>query len=572
MLSRISIQNIALISKGDIKFNSGLNVISGETGAGKSILIQAVSALLGDPVDQTALKSGATFALVEGLFKLKKKQLATIVPGKSRIELNPDNTLTIRREIKARGRGRFFINDQLVTKDEFKQLGTQLLEINSQHSHQKLMKPKNHLMFFDRALNLDKELKKIKHSFETLCSVTTEYNRIQKRWLDLKERRKLIEYQIQEIDGADLKPSEKNELIQQREKLRFIDEIKQSLTESMRICSEDEISLSTLSGFLLKSMTRIVNRDPALKSVYDQAESLAVIIEDLATELRKQYHLTEYSPMKLEELSERIHFLQDLEGKYQNDIQGIIKYRTKIEGEIHDLGDLSDQVDTLETKWKDAYKNYSDLDRKLSDLRRSLVPKLCRKIEKELSYLGMKGTRFEIEFSDQWTAQEIEPGTIPEKCTPNGSDTVQFLISANPGVPLKPLTKIASGGELSRILLALKQYFKGDSIYPTIIFDEVDSGIGGKVANSVAIQLRKLAVHRQLICVTHLSQIAVRSDSHILVEKHMGKAETEVELRILKESDRIQEIARMLSGQPREAEALTHARAMYDAAKKELNP
>ncbi len=559
MLRSLSVRNFALITELKIEFNPAFTVITGETGAGKSIVIQAIAMLMGHPATATDLKDGSAVAVVEGYFRINQDDIHWFYKTNPDLELDKDRDVVIRREIQRSGRSRYFMNDQTVIKSFFIAAGHRLLDINSQHSHQMLMNSKHHLLLYDSAIAIEEKLKVIEEKYSNLRRTDTALKDSIRKSERLRERRQLIQFQINEIDSSNLVPGEKVELIQIREKLRYADEIRESLHDALNLCVHNDVNLTGLSDQLIRLLNRAVGRDPSLEDIYAEAETVSVTLNDLGGELQSRIQNLDYSPEKLAEISERLHFLQDMEGRYQDSIEGILEYRTVIEDELNAYTDVQSGLEQLKERWMTDYQAYTDADIALSAVRREYADSLCRKIEAELDNLGMNHASFQIDFYQPYESQEVKIGVIPERFSERGTDDLQFMLSANPGVPLKPLSKVASGGELSRIMLALKQHLSSSDRSRTIIFDEVDSGIGGDVANAVASQLKKLSAVRQILTVTHLPQIAVRADQHILVTKTTTDTRTTVKIDVIPQSEREEEIARMLSGDKCESHALEHA-------------
>lgn len=562
MLHWLHVDNLALIRSLTLEFKPGLSVITGETGSGKSILIQAISTLLGDSVHSQTVQTGYRSAAVEAEFDDVKELVSSRKFSDLGLEMDDTDRLILRREIMKSGRSRYLLNAQVIRKSEFQWIGRSLLDVNSQHSHQDLLKPKHHLGLLDTTLpshDIHMELEIIHQHWSKYAE---KYLRLKREMDDRRRRKQLIEYQLEEIDSARLNPGEKETLISERERLRYAEEIQQNLQAAWDV-TEDETSgfsdaAAKVSGFL----QRAASKDSRLNEMALQADTIQVMISDLSHELLSALESIEISPDRLEAVSERLHFLQQLEGKFQNDIPGILAYRQEIYDELKLFDSSQDDLNTAETKWLELRDRYLETNNRLSQYRRSQSVTVCRAIEDGLKLLGMKHAQFDISFSDDLPVEQLEPGRIPERYADVGTDQVDFMLSANPGVPLKPLVDIASGGELSRIMLTLKQHLGNRLLAQTSIFDEVDSGIGGDVGNAVARQLRSLAKGKQVICVTHLPQIAAGGDHHYLVEKSVVDNETIVAVKSIDSHDRIEEIARMLSGDQTNSEAMAHARSM----------
>jgi len=568
MLMRMIIENLALIHKLELNFQSGLTIISGETGAGKSILIQAISALLGEPVHAQTVQTGAVTARVEGEFNLPKT-----VSGNSRFEdlqilLEPPDILRLTREIHRTGRDRYLVNEQIVKKADFQWLGQQLLDVNSQHSHQYLLRPKNHLELFDSAISDPSLLASLGSAFVAWQETSGAYRRMKETIDEMAKRRQLIEYQINEIDEANLHSGEKEELIEERERLRYAEEIRNNLNEAHHLLENGPVALADNAARVAAMIERTVQRDAQLMPLFEQAESMSVMARDLSGEIEKAMARATVSPDRLEVVSERLYLLQQLEGKFRNSIEGILKYRREIGRESEGYSGGQKDLKDLESKTIKAMTEYCQADQTMSAHRRAAAPQLCRRIESALTELGMKHASFDVSMRPQWQMDiTAEPFVLPDRCTERGTDQMEFMMSANPGIPLKPLSQIASGGELSRVMLALKQYLVEVGQHKVMVFDEVDAGIGGDVANAVGEKLRLLSSDQQILCVTHLPQIAVRGHQHIRVEKHSDGVKTSVSMTVLDSESRVREIARMLGGDENVSSAVKHAESMLHSVR-----
>ncbi len=567
MIRMLHIENVALIASIDIPFDEGLTAVTGETGSGKSILVQSLAMLLGESADQNTIREGALVAVIEAECTPADPMEITRTLQSLDIEPASDQILTVRREINKKGRNRFLINDHAVSRQDFLKVTLPLIEINSQHEHQALLQPRNHLTLFDHAVHLDGPVESIARIHSHLSEITQSIEHLVQHLESVRQRSDLIRFQMNEIDQAGLKEGEKEELITEQQRLRYAEEIIRALREAELALGDSDEGLSSRTGPMIRSLQKASTRDPEIQALTEQAESLSVMIEDLSDAIRRYRDRVSVSPERLEEVNERLHFLQSMEGRYRNSIDGIIEYRRQIATEQQSMGDLDVQLRVLQTEWSDIFAEYLSADRSLSESRRRLAPGLCRRIEGELTELGMEKSRFEVAFGPVRGSESPPEGfRIPACFGPFGTDTLEFMLSANPGIPLKPLVRVASGGELSRITLALKQHLLSSHDADTVVFDEVDSGIGGQTAVAVARQLKRLARDRQILCVTHLPQLAVAADRHIVVRKTLHEESTQVQVEALDPDARLREIARMLTGSDDDPEALRHAQSLMDAA------
>ncbi|MBN1878796.1 DNA repair protein RecN [bacterium] len=566
MLRRLYIDNLALIDSVTLSFTEGLTVITGETGAGKSIVVQALAVLLGDAVHAETVKSGCGVARVEGVFDTPPGLLNESRFTDMQLEFDRTAGLRLMREIQREGRSRFLVNDQVIKKTDFQWLGHQLLDINSQHSHQLLLRPRYHLELLDGALLMADRLDTIRTYRQDWMAAAAAFRALKREVDEMEKRRQLIEYQMVEIDDADLRDGEKPALIEERERLRFAEEIRKNLNEAGRMLDDAPCMVTDHSARIAALIQRASHRDSSLEPLAVQAEALELTARDLSNEVRSAAGRIHASPVRLNEIGERLFFLQQLEGKFKNDIEGILAYRREIQIEHEGYASRRKDLESLRQTCNDRMKKYFDFDETLSSQRHRESPNLCRRIESALAELGMPHTRFDVLFSPPKDSSNVDSCELPDWCSEYGTDQVEFVFSANPGVPLKPVSQIASGGELSRVMMVLKQHMIESRNHQTMVLDEVDSGIGGDVANSVADRLKILSADQQIVCITHLPQIAVRGHKHLLVEKVTDGAETRIVLTELGEKARIHEIARMLSGDETINEALHHAARLLASA------
>ncbi len=567
MIRMLHIENVALIASLDIPLDEGLTAVTGETGSGKSILVQSLAMLLGEPADQNTIRTDAQVAVIEAECAPADPIAITRTLQSLDIEPAPDHSLTLRREINRKGRNRFLVNDHAVSRQDFLAITLPLIEINSQHEHQALLQPRNHLSLFDHAVQLDDPVDSIARIHARLIELTQSIDHLESRIEADRQRSELVRFQMNEIDQAELKVGEKEELIAEQQRLRYAEEIIRALHEAGQVLGDTDEGICARTGPMIRSLQKASMRDPDIQALTDQAESLSVMIEDLSDAIRRHRDRVSVSPARLEEVNERLHFLQSMEGRYRNSIDGIIEYRRQIETERQSMSDLDDALRGLQTEWIDVFSAYWSADRALGSARRRLAPGLCRRIEGELAELGMEKSRFEVAFGPERDVEAVPVVyRIPAWCGATGTDSLEFTLSANPGIPLKPLVRVASGGELSRITLALKQHLLSSRDADTVVFDEVDSGIGGQTAVAVARQLKRLAHDRQILCVTHLPQLAVAADRHIVVRKILRDESTQVLADVLDPDARLREIARMLTGSDDDPEALRHARSLMEAS------
>jgi len=574
MLQELTIRNLALIDSLQVELEPGFNVFTGETGAGKSILINAISLILGDRAPADVIKAGAESAIVDAIYSLPRTseieellEAAGLQPEFD--EQNERITLIVSREVGPRARSR--INGRPVPLHTLKLLGQALVDLHGQHDHQSLLNPEQHLEFLDRfggapLLGLRQEVR----------SLVAELTRVERQLRELiqgererAQRVDLLQFQRNEIDAAHLQNGEEQVLREERERLRHAEQLRSSVAEVLSLIGGDAEELGCLSRLgsalpVLRSASRI---DQKLEQTTSDFETAYYHLEEVARSLRDYLEKLEADPSRLEEVESRLHLIHQLKRKYGDDVASILAYREKIAAELQSLTVSDEKIEELRKEGEILRDKLSQLAGQLSQKRREVSRNFRQTILAHLRDLGMEKSRFEAKIEHVPEKEGIPVDGARVRVTEKGADVVEFMISPNVGQPLKPLSRIASGGELSRIMLAIKCVLTERHHIPTLIFDEIDVGIGGSTAKSVGEKLKHLSRYAQVLCVTHLPQIAARADAHFLVEKHSTAAETSITLRKLTEEERVEEIARMLGGERSRSIARRHAEELLATAK-----
>jgi DNA repair protein RecN (Recombination protein N) len=566
MLTRLRVKNYALIEDLDLSFREGLNVLTGATGAGKSILIDSMNLILGEKASVEMIRSGEEEAFVEATFEFDNQ-----VPGAvgGLLLEQEGRSLLLRRQVSREGRSHSFANDKQVTLTTMREIGDQLADLLGQHHHQSLLDPKIHLELLDR-FSLEGSM---------LQDYQKRFSLLRKRELELKEtlhkeqisndRRELYRFQREEIEKADLKPEEEESLREERGVLVNAQKILSTVEAIKRALCEEEDSVLDRLKVLLREFESLTTLDSRLKEKLPPWQETIFSLEDLASELVQYGESIDADPQRLEWVEDRLRLYADLGKKYGKGYNAIIAHRDKIEEQLQSLEKLQDRIEDLKEEISGLKAEVLDLGRQISAGRRKGTSALRSGVEEELKELGMKGTKFEVRFVPlSISASSVRVSKEKEEifAGENGLEEVEFQISPNPGEPLKPLAKIASGGEMSRIMLALKTVLaKVDSI-PLLIFDEVDVGIGGEVASLVGKKLKRLSEDHQVVCITHLQQIASCGDSHFRVYKTGKGRRTVTEVKRLSQKERVEEIARMISGEEITDLSLKHARQLLSEA------
>ena len=557
MLTRLQVNNIALIDKSDIVFDAGFSVLTGETGAGKSILIESVSFVLGDRASRESIRTGADKASAEATFVLSKDS-----PARAYLEehqLDDGDTLVLFREHSQSGRNVCRINGTLVTAGELKALGDLLVDLHGQHVHQSLLNPETHLELIDAyaGSNADGLKDRVEAARQAALQAARDRDLLKNGIRERERRLDAIRFQLREIDAVSPVDGEEEQLESDRNKMRNAETIVEGLNDAYDALFSDTGALASLSK-ARDALNRIGAYDEAYHVLSERTDEAYYAIEDTAYELRDGRDAFRFDPDLLEQTESRLAAIQSLKRKYGASIGEILAYREKIEAERNLLSDGDNQLEALERKVTESIEAFGTLAKTLSDRRKAAAKRLVKEAVKELNDMGMPHAVLEPAFSE-----------LPkEQLAETGIDAMEFLLSANRGEPVKPLIKVASGGEMSRIMLAMKAALSDADRIETLIFDEIDTGISGMVANTVAEKMRELGTKHQVLCVTHLPQIAAHADAQYVAYKYSDAQKTHSVTRRLTEAERAKEIARIMGSDESDQTAMEHARTLLNAAKR----
>jgi DNA repair protein RecN (Recombination protein N) len=522
MLRYVNIRNLAVIESLEVTFQQGLNVITGETGAGKSIVVGAVGLLLGDRASADMIRTGEEMAIVQAVFEVDGREVI------------------VRREVTAQGRSRSFVDGQLVTAGSLKELGVQLVDLHGQHEHQALLNPDVHLDLLDQHAGLAAERAGVAAAHGQWSAFRLEREAIGARERDKDARADFLRFQLHEIDRVAPRPAEDDELAAARLLLANTEKLRRLCDESYARLYEDDTSvLSSLSG-IWKRVAELRDLDPRFGAFLDARDGVTAQLDELASFLREYAAHIDAAPERLQETEERLAALERLKRKYGPALSDVLARRAQCAGELTGLDSAAERLEELDSQVAAAGERYRLAAATLSAARRSHAPGFARAVERELGELAMGRTRFEVRFEDG------EP--TEERWTARGTDVAQFYVSPNPGEEIRPLARIVSGGELSRMMLALKTLATTDSPGKTLVFDEVDAGIGGRVADVVGQRLQTLGRSYQVLCITHLPQIATCGHSHYCVSKFERDGRTHTTMQPLSGEARVDELARMMAG------------------------
>ncbi len=563
MLLELSIRNFAIIKAVTVSFRKGLNILTGETGAGKSIIIDALGLLLGERASADFVRYGEKRAEVEGLFELSPGHPAIAICESFGIYVEPDNMLVVRRDISAQGKSVIRLNGQLITLAMLRELGAWLVTVHGQHDTHDLMQADKHINWLD-AFGED-VLHHAKKEYSTLYAayrkIRQDIERMAKNERELVQRIDLLSYQLNEIESASLQPGEDEKLAAQRKKWINIEKVSTGVQAAYRALSGDQRGMDWLSH-AMSELERLQQYDESLVPIAETIQTAFYQIEDAVSQLRSFGNRLDFDPRELAELEHRLDLLQSLKRKYGKSVDDILEYAATIQDELETMQNYEERLQHMQSRMQEIAADLALEAVEVSLLRQECAAKLAVLIEQQLKELFMDRARFAIEVRQQEDEQGIEIDGIKRYLDASGIDQVEFMIAPNPGEPLRPLAKIASGGELSRIMLAIKTILADKEQVGTLIFDEVDTGVSGRAAQAIAEKLARVGQNRQVLCITHLPQVAALADAHYLIRKEMNDNATETIVQYLPEAERVVELARMLGGAEITEKAEEHAREM----------
>lgn len=536
MLKFIAIQNFAIIDKLEIEFGEGFNLITGETGSGKSILVDAVGMLAGSRAQQEMIRQGAEQAVIEGIFHPEGGHHSWKILREAGIEAE-GGEIIIRRELSTNGVNRAYVNSRLVPLATVAALGIRLIDIHGQHAQQELLTPASHLSYLDRFAENDALLAEYSAAYSELKSLEERLTGLEESERNRLQRMDLLNFQIREIEELHLDPESDSALEEERALLANAEMRHLNSSSAYDILYERDQAVLPLVDRSLGEVEAVKNVDPSLEELHEKILNLRFMTEEISYSLRDYIDKIEVNPNRLEFIEERLNEISKLKRKYGSSIEEILEYKEKACSEVRALIDSENEDRKLQETREERFNECLRLASLLTASRKETAGKLSQRMESELSELAMKNARFEVSMAGADT-----PG-------PDGMDQAEFLISTNKGEQPRPLARVASGGELSRIMLALRTLLKSGSVSKSLIFDEVDAGIGGKTASVLGEKLARLSVNQQVFCVTHLPQVAAFGDRHYHVGKGEYQNRTRVEIKMLGREERIEELSRLMGGE-----------------------
>ncbi len=548
-LLEIRIKNFVLVESVELNFGRGLNIITGETGAGKSLLVGAINLLIGSKVDWDLI-TGKDKAEITGIFEANEEAAKIL----DEYGIETDGEIIIRRVLSpGQRKSRAFVNMTPVTQQFLRELTSGLIDIHGQHEHQKLFDVSSHLEYLDKFAETLDLREKVAQKFQEYQQIRSEFEKERKEVEEAEKTKDFLEYQLRELEDADLKVGEEEELEERIKVLSNLETLRSGIQEAISLLYEEDESAYSRLTRVLNTLRSLSGIDESLKPHESTIDEILIKIEEVWRNLLDYSGKLESEPAELNRLMERLSLINRLKEKYKTDVPGLIKLYQETLEKFNKLEVKDEFLKKLEKEVRKKYDELLNLARELSEKRKKAAKEFESQVLKELSELGMQNAVFVVNFQEK----EVDE---------TGIDQVEFLISTNPGEDPKPLRKVASGGELSRIMLALKTVLSEIDDIPTLIFDEIDVGIGGRIAEAVGKKLASIAKKRQVITITHLPQIAVYGSKHFVVEKKLVGDRTVTYVNELSRDERIREIARMLAGERITESSIVHARELLKNA------
>ena len=551
MILNLSVENIALIEKLQVELGNGLNILSGETGAGKSIIIDAVSFVLGERADRSLIRYGTDYATVEAVFS--DYLTPAIKEYLDEIGIEDEEVLIINRKMTTEGKNSCRINGRVTTLSTLKGLTSLLVDIHGQHEHQSLLNPDSHITLLD-SLGGDKHtefLNRVKEAYKNYAALKKEYNSFGDE--DERVRRlDILSYQINEIEKADVQEGEEDDLLEKRKRIRNMERILEALNNAKNLLDGyDSTAVSPALKTTVSTLNMISQYDGRIEGLTERLEDARAEVVDIADTVKSILDELDFDRHSADQIEERLELVRMLQRKYGGSYNALVDFYNKAVDEHARLSNAGDRVLQLDKELKKAVAELTTACNNLTTSRRNIADKFEKDILSELGDLGMGGSTFAV---------EINTTDNPDNCTSNGADEVEFLISPNVGEPLKPLAKIISGGEMSRFMLALKNILADVDNIGTMIFDEIDTGISGNISAVVSEKMCNISRKRQVIAVTHIPSLAAMADNHFLIAKSTENGKTNTHLNLLE--DDTDEVARLIGGKDYSIHAIPHAKEM----------
>ena len=563
MLRSLYIRDYALIEELEVEFDNGLNIITGETGAGKSILLGALKLILGERASMEAIRTGARKAIVEGIFDNTGSPRINALLEEN--QLDPADQIILRREITS-SQSRAFVNDSPATLHVIREVASHLIDLHGQHEHQMLLRTETHLDMLDNFGGLEGLGGRYKAQYDVVAGFIKERNALQAKEQELQQQKELFGFQIEEIDKVSPVADEEEALESERKILEHAEKLHEVSAKLYSILYEDEDAVSDQLVLVRNDLQDLARVDTTLESSAKEAESAHIIVSELAKFLQDYNARIEFNPDRLESIRERLGELEHLKRRYGGSLSAVLAYREEIGKKFELANDFEGALSQLKEQITGEQLKLSDLATRLSKKRHEVANRIEKAIVKELAQLGIADSRFEVRFDfqddeDGWIMLD-EQGMRRCAAQVHGMDIVEFYISTNPGEDLRPLARVASGGEISRIMLALKTILAKSERLPILVFDEIDAGISGPIARKVGESMRDLAQYHQIVAITHLPQIAALGHVHFRVTKQVTEGRTRSQIDRLSADEQMAQVATLISGSEVTEAALESAREL----------
>tara|TARA_B100000787_G_scaffold170229_1_gene165002 strand:- start:3052 stop:4704 length:1653 start_codon:yes stop_codon:yes gene_type:complete len=550
LLTSLSIHNYALINQLSIDLSSGLSIITGETGAGKSILLGALGLVLGNRADLSSLKDTSKKCIVEAKVAIASYNLKDFF---EKVDLDYEDITILRREILPSGKSRAFVNDTPITLSILNELRSKLIDVHSQHQTMQLSDASFQFTVLDALAKNAKKVASYKRGVYQLHQLKKELENLENHQREINLQYDYNSHLFKELEDANLQVDEQNNLEEKLEKLNNIEDIKLNLAEALDLSVNEEVGIQNLLNTLENRLSKIASFSKEYQDVSERITSVKIEIDDIVSELETANENVEFNPNEAEEINDRLQLLYNLQKKHAvNSNQELVNVLEDLSDKVRQVESADEVINHKKKEIEDVSEKLDQIALKITDTRKKVIPNLKKELELLLSDLGMENARFSI---------NIKPTS---KYFSNGKDELEFLFSANKGGNFGELKKVASGGELSRIMLAVKKVLSENTQLPTIIFDEIDTGVSGEVSNKIAAIMQQMSKHMQVISITHLPQVAAKGDNHYKVYKEEINSVTTTNLRLLSADERIVEIAEMLSGKEISETAITHAKELLN--------
>ena len=562
MLSLLKIKNVALIDEIQLEFSAGLNLLTGETGSGKSIIVDSLGALTGERISSDLIKEGEKSAQIEGLFNLAVNQSLREIFDESGIETDGEQEidLIVRRELAGNGRNRIFVNNQLVTNSFLKRIGAYLVDIHGQGEQATLFNSSNHLEILDEYANLKTLRSSVAEKYRAMAKTQREIENLREDEAQKLQLLDVLQFQVDEIKKINPQPGEDDGLNEEKRRLNNVEKLSALGDESYLLLYDNEESTVSTLEKAARKIAELAEYESSFREYEEGLQTAQAVLEDLAMSVRDFRNRLEFSPERLEEIENRLAEMARLKRKYGGAIETVLAHLAESEERLKNIETFEERREELKKILTKQREDYLKIAVEIHDKRKKSAAKFEKEVEANLKAVALEKARFEVRIVAP-VATELT-NEANKQLTAKGFDQVEFYFSANVGESPKPLAKVASGGEASRLMLILKTTMKSNDKEKSVVFDEIDTGIGGRVAEAVGLKLKQLAERQQVLCVTHQPQVASLADHHFLVEKETVGERTKVGVKELKKTERVEEIARMLTGAQITDTARKHAKEM----------